>query len=77
MLEQLAAKTALATNLSGNTENDLKAQIKTLWSSIIDWILEHPQEFRFLSQFGESAIISNNSHKRVEVAFADYQSLFT
>ncbi len=77
MLEHLAAKTALATNLSGNAENGLKAQIKTLWASMIDWVLEHPQEFRFLSQFGESALIANNTHEKVEAAFADYQALFT
>jgi AcrR family transcriptional regulator len=77
MLGHLAAKTALATSLTGNAESGLKAQIKTLWFSMIDWVLEHPKEFRFLAQFGESALIANNTHEKVEEAFADYQALFT
>lgn len=77
MLDNLAAKTALATELSGNNEGGLKAQVKALWFNTIDWVLEHPQKYRFLAQFGESALIASNTHEQVDAAFADYQALFT
>lgn len=76
MRDNLAEKTALATDLSGNTENGLKAQVKALWFHTINWVLEHPQKYRFLAQFGESALIASNTHEQVDEAFADYQALF-
>lgn len=77
MLEHLATKMALASNLTGNAETGLRAQIKALWFNMIEWVLQHPEEYRFLAQFGESALIASNTHEKVEQAFADYQALFT
>lgn len=77
MLEHLAAKTVLASDMAGNSANGLRAQMKALWFNMIEWVLVHPQEYRFLAQFGESALIANNTHEKVEEAFADFQALFT
>jgi len=73
LLENLAANTV--SNGDGNEVN-LKAQIKALWFNMIDWVLLHPQEFRFLAQFGESAHIASSTREKVEEAFADSQALF-
>lgn len=77
MIEHLAAKTAVASTLTENAEVGLKTQMKALWFHMIDWVLIHPQEYRFLAQFGESALIASNTHEKVEEAFADFQGLFT
>ena len=75
LLENLAANTAPASSSDGNEVN-LKAQIKALWFNMIDWVLLHPQEFRFLAQFGESAHIASSTREKVEEAFANSQALF-
>lgn len=76
LLENLATKAAATSHLSSTAEASLKAQIHALWFNMIDWVLQHPQEFRFLAQFGESAHIASSTREKVEEAFTDSQALF-
>ncbi|MEH6447806.1 MAG: TetR/AcrR family transcriptional regulator [Oleispira sp.] len=76
LLENLATKTAPSLDLKGGTEANLKIQIQALWFNMIDWVLQNPQEFRFLAQFGESAYIANSTREKIEEAFAGSKALF-
>lgn len=76
MLENLAEVATSNSELSKKAEANLKVQIQALWFKLISWILQYPQKFRFLAQFGESAHIANSSREKVEEAFADSKAIF-
>lgn len=49
----------------------LQSKVQVLWFNFISWVLEHQNEYRFLVQFGESSLISNNTREHVEAAFQE------
>jgi len=63
----------LAPTLAGQTE--LKAIFHDVWIMMLEWTLENPEKYRFLHQFGESALISANTRERTQEAFSDFCNL--
>ncbi len=47
-----------------------------VWFSMISWFLDNPNEFKFLSQFSDSAHINGETRERVEDAFSEWKVLF-
>jgi len=63
----------LAPALMGQT--DIKQIHHDLWFMMLAWTLENPEKYRFLHQFGESALISANTREKTQEAFSDFCSL--
>lgn len=79
---KLKVKQALANQQEDVSDpNQLNGQsfkpfFERTWYNMMQWVLEHPQQFWFLAQFGESAHISSNTRERVDEAFSDWHALF-
>lgn len=61
-----------------NNMNELfiKNIFHRVWFSMISWFLDNPNEFKFLSQFSDSAHINGETRERVEDAFSEWKVLF-
>lgn len=54
----------------------VRAALHQTWLSLMNWMLQHPEKFRFMAQFGESAYISSSTRETVSQLFQAADSLF-
>ena len=54
---------------------DVRVDLEMVWTNVMAWMLSNPEKYRFLSQFGESALIESTTRERVEELFTDIQAL--
>lgn len=58
------------------TYEGVQQALRLSWQSLMSWMLDNPEKFRFMAQFGESAYISSSTRETVSQLFQAADSLF-
>ncbi|WP_461535369.1 TetR/AcrR family transcriptional regulator [Spongorhabdus nitratireducens] len=56
-------------------DNSIKSRFLAMCEAVMEWVLVHPEKFRFMAQFGNSAFIASSTRERVDQAFEESLSM--
>lgn len=59
------------------SQANVRDALHQFWFRLMSWMLTHPEKFRFMVQFGESAYINSSTRETVSQLFQTADSLFS